>query len=97
MANYFTGDTIRPQVTFRDWAPEGELGNLVNPTSVTVTLYNADQQVIGTGVGTNDSIGVYHYDWVLPDEPGKYFIEFKGMLNSEPTVIRQDYHVKFKA
>lgn len=95
---YFSGDTIRIQVTFRDWTPEGSTtpGALIDPDTVTVTVYDEDQNVIQTGSPVRSSLGVYFYNWITPNEAGKYFVEFRGVLNGEPLIIREDYYTKFK-
>ena len=104
---YFTGDTIRAKVTFRDWVPTGSPtpGALINPDSVQVNTYGSDLALIenipaGSPKITNPSTGVYIFDWVLPTTASSYFLEFKGIYNdpvqTEPCIIRKKIVVKFK-
>lgn len=95
---YFTGDTIRVQTTFRDWALPPAVGSIIDPSSVTVNTYNGDGSVLGTNLMpvVREASGVYHYDWTLPATDGKYIIEFVGINSGEPTLIRSQVTVKFK-
>lgn len=93
---YFSGDTVRFSAEFRDYpdVPEEE-GDLINPSTVTVTVYDADMSSIATGTGDSVSTGIFSFDYTVPSEPGTYFIEWKGMVNSKPEVKREKFKVKF--
>lgn len=99
---YESGDTIRAVATFRNWAPEGTTGTAVDPTNVSVTVYDADQTVIKTyALGTDLEVtkpdattGVYYFDFIIPSA-GTFYIEFKGELDGEPTLIREKIKAKF--
>lgn len=93
---YEVKDTIRVRAIFRDWAPEGEEGILLSPTSVTVNIYDGEQAPIQQNLSAlNDSTGSYYYDWTLPDEPGTYYIEFIGDVNGKPQVAREKIKTKW--
>lgn len=104
---YETGDTIRAIATFRDWAPEGQTGSVVDPASVTATVYDAEGGVLKTFMhGTDAELGketvhatrtvpFYYLDYVLPDEPGNYTIEFKGVVDGKPVLVRTKIKTKF--
>lgn len=100
---YESGDTIRAVATFRDWAPVGELGDIVDPTGVTVTVYDAEQTVVDKYIyGEDDELtsqvaGVYNFDFIIPDAGGSYFIEFNGELDGKPTIVRAKIKSKFDA
>lgn len=99
ISSYFTGDTARFSATFRDY-PEEEgadpsTGALLDPASVTVTIFDAESTPIHTGSGVNDSPGVYTFDYTMPNEAGTYYIEWKGMVNSKPEIKRDKFKVKF--
>lgn len=101
VTNVFTGDTIQPQVTFRDWAPVGTSGPVVDPTSVAFNVYDSNTTLIlavasGDATIIKEAPGIYHRDWTVPNTEGTYFIEFVGTLTSEPTVIRSKIVAKFK-
>lgn len=97
--SYYSGDTVRFSATFRDYPddPEAdpETGDLLDPSTVTVSIYDADFIVINDGVGDNESQGVYTYDFTMPDTPGAYYIEWKGMVNDKPEIKRDKFKVKF--
>lgn len=96
MADYEVGDTIRVKATFRDWAPEGQQGSLTTPASVEVNLYRDDESPLQTALTpTNESLGVYFYDWTLPTEAGAYYIEFKGLINGKPQLSRMKVKAKW--
>jgi len=96
---YFTGDTATFEATFRDLPedPEAdpETGALIDPSAVTITIYDADLVPIETGSGDNQSTGVYAYDYTMSDEPGIYYIEWKGIVNGKPEIKRDKFKVKF--
>lgn len=104
---YESGDTIRALATFREWAAEGTTGAAVDPSSVVVKTFDADGRDLATYTyGTDDEVGkvavhatrdvpYYFFDWVLPTEPGNYTVEFKGMIDGYPALIRQRVKVKF--
>jgi len=94
MATYHTGDTIRVAATFRDWSSDGT-GALIDPDTVEVTVFDADDWSVVTGpIGAvNESVGVWYYDWIFPDSDPypfrkSYYIEYEGMKDSLPIVKR---------
>lgn len=92
---YEAGNTVRFTATFTDFAPEGELGDPVDPSDVTVILYNSDKEVISEEEPIQVTGSEYYYDWTLPTETGRYYIEFKGMVAGEPAIERTPITVKF--
>lgn len=105
MSTYFTGDTIRVKVTFRDWAPSPTVGPVIDPDAVSVRVYDSGLVELfevpdGDSKIVNVSTGVYYYDWVLPTTDGTYFIEFRGDYNDptglEPCIVRKQIKTKFK-
>jgi len=98
MATYTTGDTIRVQVTFREFAEPPEEGAIVDPSDVMVAIYNSDQKKILEVAGEfiiKEDDGIYYYDWTLPLTAGTFYIEFIGEIDDEPAVIRKPFKVKF--
>jgi hypothetical protein len=96
---YFSGDTVRFSATFRDYPddPEDppETGTLLDPATVEVTIFDGDYLPIHEGPGVNDSQGVYQFDYTMPSEPGLYYIEWKGTVNSKPEIKRDRFYVGF--
>ncbi len=95
LGTFDLGDTIQPVATFHDWAPVGTLGALIDPSSIVVTIYDSEQNPLGTLIYVRESLGVFHADWVLPVFAGTYFIEFKGVISGEPAINRASVKVKF--
>ena len=89
-----SGDTVRIIGTFRTFA--GTLSNLAsNPT---LKIYDSSEVLVATiasGDITNDSTGVYHYDYTLPATAGGYFAEFSGTLEGKAIVRRVPIVVSF--
>lgn len=87
------GDTIRIQVTFRDWSSVGN-GDIIDPDIVTVDILDEDfvrTPEIEEAVKVED--GVYYYDWT-PLNAGVFYIEFIGTFNDGQTsVVRERFEV----
>ena len=97
---YTAGDTVRFSVEFRDYPndPEGDptTGPLLDPDEVSVLFYNSDLVAITElAAGINETSGIYHYDYTMPDEPGTYYVEWTGLVNSYPEIKREKFKVKF--
>lgn len=96
---YFSGDTVRFFVVFRDYPDDPQAdpstGALIDPAEVTVKVFDAEETPVFTGTGVVDSVGTYTIDYTMPNEPGTYFIEWKGLINSKPEVKRDKFKVKF--
>lgn len=96
MSDYEVGDTIRIRGTFRDWAEEGQVGVIVDPTEVAVNIYNADRSVLQADLtAINEATGTYYYDWTLPDEPGTFYIEFTGLVAGKVQKTRHKIKTKW--
>jgi len=91
MASYHTGDTIRVAATYRDWSSDGT-GDLVDPDTVEVTVFDSDWAELDgptwPEAATNESVGVWYYDFVFPDTSGSFYIEFSAVKDSLPIVKR---------
>lgn len=98
MSHTFTGDTVRIKAAFRDWAPPGSTGNLIDPdgNNVTIVVYDSDAFVKDTGVAVREGTGSYYYDWTAPNVEGIYFFEFKGLFSSQPQIARKKFVVRFR-
>jgi hypothetical protein len=97
---YPSGDTIRVRVTFRDYAVPPAVGDLIDPDTVEVNIYDANQNLmlnvpIGDPEIVNEGTGIYSYQWTLPD-PGTYYIEFVGIFGNYPEIIRHKIKTKWK-
>lgn len=89
---YETGNTVRFSAVIKD----RDQTTLINPATVTVYLYNADEDEIGTDAAVySGTIGNYYYDWTLPSEAGTYYIEFNGDVGGDPSLNRTPVKVKF--
>jgi len=87
MTDYQTGDTVRIQATFSNFA--GAIADLAaNPT---LKIYDDDETLVTTVTGaslTHPSTGVYYYDYTLPTTKGAYYYEFSGTVDST-TILRR--------
>lgn len=95
----FTGDTKTVRANFTNKVTEDAAsGPLIDSDdqTVSVTIYNSEEASIEVGAATRVSQGVYEYDWTAPSEPGSYWVEFKGLFNTEPQLARRKFSVKFK-
>jgi hypothetical protein len=91
------GNTVKFRVTFRDWAPEGQTGAEFDPDSVTGTLYDANRKVLQSFSPAKvlNTVSTYEHDLTLPMQEGTYYIEFKGLVTGQPSLIREKFQVKF--
>lgn len=97
--NILIGDTVRVQVTFRNWETVGE-GEIVDPTSVSVDVLDSnlvpsvtDEQATPADPEPEGDGGIYYYDWT-PAALGKFYIEFKGFFpDGQTSVIREEFNV----
>lgn len=74
MDNLIVGNTYRLRGTFRT-----VLRILANPTTVTLRIEDPDGnvEVVASGSITNESTGVYYYDFA-PDQAGRWYYRFIG-------------------
>jgi hypothetical protein len=89
LGEFQTGDTIRLQATFKNFA--GTLANLT--VAPTLKIYDENKVLLTTiasGSLTNASTGVYYYDYLIPATDGIYYIEFAGTVDSS-VVLRRGY------
>lgn len=90
--NAIVGDTIRIPVTFYDLDVA-----LADPTTVTVSFYDINKVQIGAAAtldaGNKDSVGVYHYDYTVPDGHSKIYYEFTGIMDTLPNIERGEIRV----
>lgn len=92
--NILVNDTVRIQVTFRDWSSIGN-GDIVDPDSVTVDILDEDLvRTPAVETATKVENGVYFFDWT-PLTAGVFYIEFVGDFGSDQTsVVREKFTVE---
>lgn len=101
MTIYPTSDSILLRATFRDYAVPPAVGALLDPDTLEVNTYTASKALIDN-VADGDpeivrvSLGVFTYEWELPSEDGTYYIEFAGVIDDHPAVIRKKVKIKWK-
>lgn len=89
----YLGDTVRLIVNFKTFD-----GIAINPTDITLTIYDTNEQQIEQFAldDTNrDDVGVYFYDYVVPDDKQEVIFEFRGIHRSNPIVVRDSLQIKF--
>lgn len=88
----YGGDTVRLQVKFRDFNDFA-----VNPTDIKLTTYDINKNQIDQ-ISINDTnkvdVGVYFYDYVLPEDETEIVFEFKGTHNEKPILTRGNIPIK---
>lgn len=94
-ATFFTGDTVKLEVEFRDYPNGAEDGVLINPSDVLMNIYNEDRIKITEAVPVHDSLGKYSKEYTLPTTEGTIFVEWVGTVNSKPEVKRDKIKLKF--
>lgn len=88
--NVLSGNTILLESVFYDWE-----GALIDPSSVTVTIYNSKLVSIEELEPQNIRKGYYTVLYTVPDV-GTYTYEFKGIIEGKPYINRASFTVKFK-
>ncbi|WP_240371495.1 hypothetical protein [Anoxybacteroides rupiense] len=87
------GDTVRFRCHFKTFD-----GQSVEPTDIKLTIYDVNKQQIEqiTLDDTNkENIGVYFYDYVLPDDKPEIIFEFRGIHNNKPILVRDSVKIQF--
>jgi len=87
------GDTVRLKCHFKTFD-----GQSVEPNDIKLTIYDMNKQQIEqiTLDDTNkESIGVYFYDYVLPDDKQEIIFEFRGLYNNKPILVRDSVKIQF--
>jgi hypothetical protein len=90
---YKIGDTIRLKAEFKTF-----LGELADPTSIDLTIHDISTKVqVGTtiiiGVEHKVSLGIYQYDYEIPDRPRDIYAKFTGVLESKDIVNTIDIEI----
>lgn len=91
MSRVFRNDTARLIVEFKDYK-----GGAIQPTNVTLTIYDESEHVIKTVDSTRitNEDNKYFYDYTH-DKEENYIFEFKGMYENLPVLCRQFVEVVF--
>jgi hypothetical protein len=90
---YKIGDTVRLRAEFKTF-----LGALADPTSISLTIHDISTKVqIGTTItiGTEHkvSLGIFQYDYEIPDRPRDIYARFTGVLESKDIVNTIDIEI----
>jgi hypothetical protein len=87
------GDTVRLKCHFKTFD-----GQLIDPTDVKLTIYDSNNQQIEQ-ISLTDSdkenVGVFYYDYVLPDDKQEIIFEFRGLYNDNPILKREKVKIQF--
>lgn len=73
-------------------------GDPVNPDSVEVDIYNPDGLVVNDGIPVNVSIGLYRYDFDVPEDAdlGLWRIEWHSVINGVHAYGDELFEVNFE-
>lgn len=87
------GDTVRFRCHFKTFN-----GTAVEPRDVKLTIYDTNKQKIEqiTLDDTNkENVGVYFYDYALPNDKKEIIFEFSGVYNNKPILVRDSVKIQF--
>ena len=96
MTEVTANDTQRLLAEFKTWA-----GVYADPDPVTLKLYDDGKKQIGSTItltlaSHRDSVGNWHYDYLVPMVTGSIWVEFSGVLEGEViTPAREELKVQF--
>lgn len=88
------GNTNTIEMAFTDVS-----GEPISPSKVEVSIYSSKKILVDGPIDisnnkTPESIGKYYY-YLVPEEIGSYYIEFKGTVAGLPIIKREKYTVAF--
>ena len=88
------GDSIKLKVHFKDFD-----GQYVDPTDIKFKIYNQQKEQIGTNVDityeNRESVGVYTYNYQIPNTEDCLIFEFSGNNSGVPILIRKSLNITF--
>jgi hypothetical protein len=87
------GDTIRLKCHFKTFD-----GQSVEPTDVKLTIYDSQKQLIEEFIlddSHKENVGIFYFDYVLPDDKQKIIFEFRGLYNNKPILVRDSVKIQF--
>jgi hypothetical protein len=72
---------------------------LADPTDISLNMYTYPAGDVVLNVSgsmiTRKSVGLYYYDYTIPNGPGKYVYEWKGVLEGSDIVNRGTVNREF--
>jgi len=89
------GNTVRLQATFKRFD-----GILSDPESLTFKVYDSSKRLIFADNLTNInkiSVGLYYYDYLIPNGIGDLTYEFSGILEGSVILGRGNIDREFKS
>lgn len=89
----YSGDTVRLKVHFKTFT-----GESIEPTDIKLTIYDTNKNLIEEIPITDtnkESLGVYFYDYILPDDKPEIVFEFRGLQNNKPILVRDSVKIQF--
>lgn len=90
----YIGDTITVSASFYD-----DNETLTDPDGAAATFtayYNSDREVFETGATNKTGVGVYEYDWLVPDEETTFILEMNADFAGNPQLKRVKVRAKFR-
>lgn len=90
MTEYDKGETVVFDVQVRNQSTT----ELVDPTSINITISNKDQVVkVDNQPMVKTSLGLYTYDWTS-DESGMYKVVYKAMDGTKVTFEKDQFKIR---
>ncbi|MGG3845581.1 hypothetical protein [Aeribacillus composti] len=87
------GDTIRLKCHFKTFD-----GQSVEPTDVKLFIYDINKQLIEEFIlddSHKENVGIFSFDYVLPDDKQEIIFEFRGLYNNKPILVRDSVKIQF--
>jgi hypothetical protein len=87
---YHKGNSIKLKCKFRDYNNE-----LVNPTSVYLTIYDLNGRILEENNVTNNKGGYEYFFVFTPDDETIYVYEWRGVISGVVSLRRKKLEVRF--
>lgn len=87
---YQYGTTVRFECSFFNFD-----GQLIDPETVKVKVYDYKYVVIFEANGMKNSQGKYFYDYTTESKEKKLFYEWYGEIDGKPSLKRGEFSTKF--
>lgn len=91
-----SGDAVKLKCDFQTW----NSGVYVDPTGITLKIYDVDRHQIGTTItitsANKTAVGKYEYIWEVPDGYSELIFEYRGEIDGDAILGRQSMNVVFK-
>lgn len=85
--SFSIGETVPFTIEVRD----AKTRDLVNPSSVKITISNSETLIDGEDM-IMDSLGCYHYDW-SSNTAGAFKVKYTAVYNGKTVIAKTDINI----